>query len=316
MSYVTGTTHYNLPQTVGTDKRDWADTNQAFADIDAAIYGAVEDVATASTDISGLKDRMDTAEGNITQVQSDITGLDGRLTTAEQTIVAQGNEIGDVKSDTQDMICAYNEPTATSTHNYDVGDYFRYNDVLYRATQSITIGDTIVPDTNCTTTNVTTEILNIDDLSGDVTQLQTDVSDLSDSPNNKIIHKFIASTGTTVRALGVELSNIANLPDFTDPDVMYNCKLALVGSGISDGMYKLSRFSNNTLFFENTMQLWESGGNSVATYTDSIEINIVSHTCQAAKLYVKYIGPSGTASSEFVRDDLASASATSMTLFA
>lgn len=57
------------------------------------------------------------------------------------------------------MICAFNEASATSTHAYAVGDYFIYNDVLYRAIQSIAIGDTIVPDTNCTTTNVTTEIL-------------------------------------------------------------------------------------------------------------------------------------------------------------
>ena len=159
MSYVTGTTHYNLPQTVGTDKRDWADTNQAFADIDAAIYGAVEDVATAGTDISGIKDRLDTAEGNITQLQTDVGGLDTRLTTAEGSITTQAGQISDVRADVEDMICAYNEPTATSTHAYSVGDYFIYNDVLYRATQSIAISDTIVPDTNCTTTNISVEML-------------------------------------------------------------------------------------------------------------------------------------------------------------
>ena len=61
MSYANGTTHYNLPQTVGTDKRDWADPNQAFADIDAAIYGAVQDTAQAALDIDALEGRMDTA---------------------------------------------------------------------------------------------------------------------------------------------------------------------------------------------------------------------------------------------------------------
>lgn len=161
MSYANGTTHYNLPQTVGTDKRDWADPNQAFADIDAAIYGAVQDVATAGIDIDALETRMDTAEGNISTNAGDIAALDTRLTTAEGTITQHTNDIADVRSDCEDMICAYNEATATSTHAYAIGDYFIYNDVLYRATATIGIGDTIVPDTNCTTTNVSSELLKI-----------------------------------------------------------------------------------------------------------------------------------------------------------
>ena len=182
MAYVNGTTHYNLPQTVGTDKRDWADTNEAFAAVDAALYGAVDDVAAAGTEITALKGRMTTAETNIGQNTSDIAGLDTRLTTAEGAITSQQSQITDTRQDLEDMICAYNEATATSTHAYGTGEndnhYFIYNDVLYRATQSIAIGDTIVPDTNCTTTNVTTEIAAIDDLSGDVGQLQTDVGQL------------------------------------------------------------------------------------------------------------------------------------------
>ena len=176
MAYVNGTTHYNLPQTVGTDKRDWADTNQAFADVDAALFGAVDDVAQAQSEIDALTGRMNTAEENIADNTADIAGLDTRLTTAEGAITSQQSQITDLRQDTEDMICAFNEPSATSTHAYAIGDYFIYNDVLYRAIQAIAIGDTIVPDTNCTTTNVTTEIQAIEDLSGDVTQLQTDVA--------------------------------------------------------------------------------------------------------------------------------------------
>ena len=120
MAYVNGTTHYNLPQTVGTDKRDWADTNQAFADLDAAVYGAVEDVDEAQTDIAALKLRMTAAEENITENAGDISDLDTRLTTAEGTITQHTSDIADVRSDCEDMICAYNEATATSTHAYAV----------------------------------------------------------------------------------------------------------------------------------------------------------------------------------------------------
>lgn len=178
MSYTNGTTHYNLPLTTGADKRDWSDTNQAFSDVDAALYGAVQDTAQAELDIDSLETRMDTAEQNISTNTGNIAGLDTRLTTAEGAITSQGAQITDTRQDLEDMICAYNEASATSTHVYAIGDYFIYNDVLYKATQAIAIGDTIVPDTNCATTNVTTELLATEDLSGDVTDLQTDVGQL------------------------------------------------------------------------------------------------------------------------------------------
>lgn len=168
MSYANGTTHYNLPQTVGTDKRDWADPNQAFADIDAAIYGAVQDTAQAALDIDALEGRMDTAEQGISTNAGNIAGLDTRLTTAEGAITSQGTQITDTRQDLEDMICAFNEASATSTHAYAIGDYFIYNDVLYRAIQAIAIGDTIVPDTNCTTTNVSSELLDLSTLKGKV----------------------------------------------------------------------------------------------------------------------------------------------------
>ena len=184
MSYTNGTTHYNLPQTTGSDKRDWSDTNQAFADVDAALYGAVQDMAQAELDIDALETRMDTAEQNIATNTGDISGLDTRITTVEGAVSSLSGQITDTRQDLEDMICAFNEASATSTHAYAIGDYFIYNDVLYRAIQAIAIGDTIVPDTNCTTTNVTTELSDIDDLSGDVAALQTDVGNLQTDVGN------------------------------------------------------------------------------------------------------------------------------------
>lgn len=208
MSYATGTTHYNLPLTVGTDKRDWADTNQAFSNLDSAVYGAVSDVATAGTAIEGLETRMTTAEGNISDNAANITSLDTRMTTAEGAITSLGSRVDDVGNDLGDMICAYNEPTATSTHPYDIGDYFRYNDVLYRTTQSIAIGDTIVPDTNCTTTNISSELIQIIDdipdvsgLTADITQLQTDVSDLKSRLLNNVSDSGISLLSDALRTV-------------------------------------------------------------------------------------------------------------------
>ena len=158
MGYTNETAHYGLPLPLGSDKTTPMDYNTSLEAVDTALFGAVSDCASFDT-------RLDTAEGNISTAQGDITNLDtrlgtaeGKISTLEGTATSQGNEIKDVRSDCEDMITAYNEASATSTHAYSVGDYFIYNDVLYKATNAIAIGDTIVPDTNCTTTNVTTEI--------------------------------------------------------------------------------------------------------------------------------------------------------------
>lgn len=161
MGYTNETTHYGLPLPLGSDLTTPMDYNASLQDVDTALFGAVSDCASMDA-------RLDVAEGNISTAQGDITALDGRMTTAEGKIsTLEGTsaqhtlDIADVRADSQDMICAYKEASAQSTHAYNVGDYFIYNDVLYRATESIAIGDTIVPDTNCTTDNVTTEIKGI-----------------------------------------------------------------------------------------------------------------------------------------------------------
>lgn len=61
MSYARGTTNYNLPQTQGTDKRDWSDTNAAFAAIDSAIKTAGDTASSASSAASTAQSRADSA---------------------------------------------------------------------------------------------------------------------------------------------------------------------------------------------------------------------------------------------------------------
>lgn len=70
MGYRVGTTNYNLPQTEGTDKRDWSDTNQAFADVDAALAQAVSDASQALTLATTAQT---TADGAVTTAQGAVT---------------------------------------------------------------------------------------------------------------------------------------------------------------------------------------------------------------------------------------------------
>lgn len=162
MSYANGTTHYNLPQTVGTDKRDWFDTNQAFADIDEALYGAVQQSTSTATAVTALTTRVGAVESDVATIQASQSTDEANIA-ALQTLTSQHTtEIADVKADALDMICAVDEGTAqVATVAVAEGKYFRYNDVLYMATTAIAVGDTIVPNTNCRATNVATELESI-----------------------------------------------------------------------------------------------------------------------------------------------------------
>lgn len=173
MSYASGTTHYNLPQTVGSDKRDWTDTNQAFSDIDAAIYGAAQGASAATSAIQTINGQIETITAAQAVDEGNISTLAGKVSTLESTVGTQAAAIADVRQDLQDNIESKREASATSTHAYEIGDTFYYNDVLYKATAQIAIGGTIVPSTNCTAVTVMSEI---DQLNSDLTELMTDVA--------------------------------------------------------------------------------------------------------------------------------------------
>ena len=160
MSYTTGTTHYNLPQTVGSDKRDWTDTNEAFSDVDAALWEAHQGATQAALDIASINSEIQTITGKQADDEADIATISGKVSTLETTVANHTTEIGDVRRDLQDNIESLREDTATSTHAYEIGDYFYYNDVLFKATAQIAIGATIVPNTNCTGVTVMDELKN------------------------------------------------------------------------------------------------------------------------------------------------------------
>lgn len=149
MSYATGTTHYNLPQTVGSDKRDWTDTNQAFSDLDTAVYGAAQGAEAATSAIQTINSEIDVITGKQATDEENITTLNGKVSTLESTTSTLGAQVLDVRQDLQDNIESKHEASATSTHAYAIGDTFYYNDILYKATAAIAIGDTIVPTVNC-----------------------------------------------------------------------------------------------------------------------------------------------------------------------
>lgn len=213
MSSTNFTTHYGIPTPLGTDLTTPMDYNIAAEAVDTALFGAVTDAANASqsaqeaiSDVASISDTVSSIQTDLTQEKAKIVSLQTRMTSAE-------NEIDDVRADSSDMITAYNEPTATSTHAYAIGDFFIYNNTLYKATAAIAIGDTIVPDTNCTTTNVSSEII----------QLNASLTNLP-----VIRREFQHSIGVTIAAGSYEVFHIDT---YVRPNGYYPIAVLAVDSG-------------------------------------------------------------------------------------
>lgn len=159
MAYTNETTHYGIPLPLGSDLTTPMDYNESMQNVDTALFESKTDSTSALQKANQLQQDLATTNDNVTAVAGRVTTLEGTSVTQGQAILQNTQDIADVRADALDMIVAKDEGTAqVATVAVNKGEYFRYNDVLYLATSDIAIGDTIVPNENCSATNVGTEL--------------------------------------------------------------------------------------------------------------------------------------------------------------
>ena len=183
------TTHYSIPLPLGTDLTTPMDYNEAAEAVDTALFGAVTDAGNASEAASEAVNTANTASATAEAVRSDLALEKAKIVQLQTRMTAAENDIDDVYTDVTDMITAYKETSATSTHAYAIGDYFIYNETLYKATAAITVGATIVPNTNCETTNVSSELIQI-------------ISDLTGTEKTFTISSIVGAHGVHIKQYG------------------------------------------------------------------------------------------------------------------
>ena len=99
-----------------TYKRDWFDTNSAFAAIDAALHSAVTGQASDAEAISTINGKLADDEADIAALQTKGNTHDSQIAALQTTVNTQASQIQDVRQDAEDMITANNEgAAATST---------------------------------------------------------------------------------------------------------------------------------------------------------------------------------------------------------
>lgn len=297
MSYRVGTPNYNLPQTEGTDKRDWFDTNESFANVDADLHSAVQ-TSTAHTQkieqiegtIGQLNTRVEAVEGDVADIKVDVA-------TAKEDIATQGTALSglttvvrDNKTDLEDMITAYEEATATASASHNVGDYFRYNNVLYITTITIRVGDTIVPDVNCRSTNVMTRVRALENQGGGQTPLASSVmydnttSGLTADNVQSAIDEIdgtldIVSQG--VQTNGTHIGDLTTLETTSKGNLVsaINEILGMIGGGgmpALDFTNPLHTFSTGALSYTATKECYLGG--SITGYTTEATVKVNNTT--------------------------------------
>lgn len=142
MSYAQGTTHYNFPQIVATDRPTFTDANEAFRTLDTKLY-ALEGSAT------DVDSRLDTAEGNIVQLQGDVQTAQGTADLAKSTADTAVEQIGITNTNVSQLTTRVGnkfdsvgiaDPYDT-TATYAVGDVVTYNGQRYRCTTAVTVAE-------------------------------------------------------------------------------------------------------------------------------------------------------------------------------
>ena len=214
MSFTNETTHYGIPLPLGTDLTTPMDYNTSMEAVDTALFGAVSDAATATQDAADAKSTAQGAAGDVTTLTGRVAEVEGTVTTQGQAITGLQNAVIDVRTDLSDAITAVKEPSATASYAHAVGSLFWYNDTLYRTTSAIAVGDTIVPDTNCTTTNVATELGGIADVEADVTSLQGRVTALEGY--EVVVAEATQTSNETVKELLDSMYSALHAFDFSE----------------------------------------------------------------------------------------------------
>ena len=112
MSYTNSTSHYQLPQYIGTDIPSiLTDVNNAYQKIDTEIYNVAQSAAGATQDVSAISGRVTDLERdtralntNVTRISGDLESVKGVIPNdaTDENMLVTTSELEDVSVDAKD----------------------------------------------------------------------------------------------------------------------------------------------------------------------------------------------------------------------
>ena len=143
MSYASGTPFLNLPQTDGSDHRDWFDTNEPFLDLDTKLKTLWDGSASTETILTALQESVATLSTDVSTLSGIVSGHTSTITTINESLVLINTALNALntqvvgKFDSVGIADAYD-----ATHGiYAVGDVVTYNGQRYVCTTAVTAAE-------------------------------------------------------------------------------------------------------------------------------------------------------------------------------
>lgn len=278
MSYTNKTEFYEIPLPIESDLFNPMDWNESMEAVDTALHTAAIDSDTAVDTANAASDAAAAATAGLEELSGIVNTEKGKLTALTARVTSAENEIDDVRADASDMITAFNEPTATSTHAYAIGDTFIYNNVLYRATAAIDVSDTIVPNTNCEAINV-----------------ETQIDEIIDNLNSK----YILSSQNTISVTGNGVKTLATLMTELMNKAINNIHLAS-NERIRFTNLRLTKTASAGIILTNTNEIMSSSVSSSYTFSGiqngTSDINISTAAITTTTSNATLVNLTGTSS--------------------
>ena len=143
MSYTNGTPFLNLPQTIGSDHRDWFDTNEAFLDLDTKVKTLWDDSGSAASAIDALEELTATLQSDLTSLEGTVDTHTSALSTINEALVLINGTLStlDTNVKTKFDSAGIADPYDAAHGIYSVGAVVTYNGQRYVCNTAVTAAE-------------------------------------------------------------------------------------------------------------------------------------------------------------------------------
>lgn len=143
MSYANGTPFLNLPQTVGTDHRDWFDTNAAFLDFDTKMKTLWDGASSTANILEQLQETVSSLDTDLAALTTIVNGHTTTLQTVNESLVLINSALTSLNTDVRTKFdsAGVADPYDPTYGTYDVDDVVSYNGQRYKCITAVTAAE-------------------------------------------------------------------------------------------------------------------------------------------------------------------------------
>ena len=278
MSYTNGTPFLNLPQTIGSDHRDWFDTNESFLDLDTKVKTLWDDSGSAASAIDALQELTATLQTDLTTLSGTVDTHTSALSTINEALVLINGTLATLNTSvaTKFDSAGIADPYDATHGIYAVGDVVTYNGQRYVCSTAVTAAEPFDAD-KWTAKDIQSELNEINnDFSDHVITVTADGVKTSAALIAELMSALanVPLNGKRLNVVG------ATLPQSTSGRVGVKCESLFTTYGVAPSALQFSGIQTGTNLIRITAFTTNTNSSNVhgylATLTDSTAIADIS----------------------------------------